>query len=128
MKKYIEESQRENKCYFSLVQLCKSKKLSRRIKIRLYKTLVRPVVLYACGSCASTKSDENKLMIFERKILRRIFGPKRNEEGSYEIRSNRELIALFNNINIVATLKSQRLKWAGHVWIAEGQLIRTVTK
>jgi len=117
-----------NKCYFSSVQLFKSKKLSRRTKIRLYKTLVRPVVLYACGSWATTKSDENKLMIFERKILLRIFGRKRNEESGYEIWSNRELIVLFNDINIVATLKSQRLKWAGHVWRAEGQLIRTVAK
>jgi len=76
----------------------------------------------------STKSDENKLMIFERKVLRRIFGPKRNDEGSYEIRSNRELNALYNESNIVSTLKSQRIRWAGHVWRAEGQLISIITK
>jgi hypothetical protein len=108
-----------NKCYYSLFQLFKSKKLSRRTKIRLYKTLVRPIVLYACGAWASTKSDENKLMIFVRKILRRIFGLKRNEEGIYEIRSNRELNALYNEPSIVATLKSQRIRWAGHVWRAK---------
>uniref|UniRef100_A0A2S2NC82 Uncharacterized transposon-derived protein F52C9.6 n=1 Tax=Schizaphis graminum TaxID=13262 RepID=A0A2S2NC82_SCHGA len=117
-----------NKCYYSLVQLFKSKKLSRRTKIRLYKTLVRPIVLYACGAWASTKSDENKLMIFERKILRRIFGPKRNEEGYYEIRSNRKLNALLNKPSIVATLKSQRISWAGHVWRAKDQLLWTITK
>jgi hypothetical protein len=80
------------------------------MKIRLYKTLFRPIVLYACGAWAPTKSDENKLIIFERKILRRIFGLKRNEEGIYEIRSNRELNALFNKPSIVATLKSQRIR------------------
>ena len=117
-----------NKCYFSLVQLFKSKKLSRKTKIRLYKTLIRPIVLYACGAWASTKSDENKLMVFERKILRRIFGPKRNNEGSYEIRSNRELNALFIEPSIVATLKSQRIRWAGHVWRAKDQLLWTITK
>jgi len=117
-----------NKCYFSLVQLFRSKILSRKTKIRLYKTLLRPIVLYSCGSWASTKSDENKFMIFERKILRRIFGPKRNDEGGYEIRSNRELNALFNESNIVSILKSQRIRWAGHVWRAEGQLVLTITK
>ncbi|XP_022171125.1 uncharacterized protein LOC111034293 [Myzus persicae] len=100
----------------------------QKTKIRLYKTLVRPIVLYACGAWASTKSDENKLRIFERKVLRRIFGPKRNDEGNYEIRSNRELNALYNESNIVSTLKSQRIRWAGHVWRAEDRLISTITK
>jgi hypothetical protein len=90
-----------NKCYYLLIQLFTSKKLSRT-KIRLYKTLVRPIVLCACGARASIKSDEKKLMIYERKILCRIFGPKRNEEGGYEIRSNRELNSLFNEPNIAA--------------------------
>lgn len=54
-------------------------------------------------------------MIFERKILRRIFGPKRNDEGNYEIKSNIELNSLFNEPNIDAILKSQRIRWAGHV-------------
>jgi len=67
-------------------------------------------------------------MIIERKILRRIFGPKRNDEGGYEIRSDRELNTLFNKSNIAATLKSQRIRWAGHIWRAEGQLILTITK
>jgi len=76
----------------------------------------------------STKSDEYKLMILERKILRRIFRPKRNEEGGYEIRSNRELNILFNKSNITATLKSQRIRLAGHVWRTEDQLLLTITK
>ena len=54
--------------------------------------LIRPIVLYACGAWASTKSDEKRLLIFERKILRRIYGPKRNEEeNTYERRTNAEL-------------------------------------
>jgi hypothetical protein len=67
-------------------------------------------------------------MIFERKILHRIFGPKRNEEGSYEIKSNRELNALFNEPSIVAPFKSQRIRWAGHVWRAKDQLLWSITK
>lgn len=53
--------------------------------------LVRPVALYACGSWAPTKSDKLKLAILERKILRRIYGPKINNEGEYEIRTNQEI-------------------------------------
>ena len=56
-----------NKCYFSLVPLFKSKLLSRRTKVGLYKTLIRPVVLYAYGARALTKKDEKKLITFERK-------------------------------------------------------------
>lgn len=67
-------------------------------------------------------------MIFEKNILRRTFGPKRNKEGSYEIRLNRELNTLFNKPSIVATLKSQRIRWAGHVWRAKDQLLWTITK
>jgi len=69
---------------------------------------------------ASTKSNENKLMIFERKILRKIFGPVRNYEGEYKIRSNRKLMTLFNNTNFIATLKIQRLKWAGTCMMSRG--------
>jgi hypothetical protein len=67
-------------------------------------------------------------MILERKILRRIFRPKRNKEDGYEIRSNRGLNILFNKSNITATLKSQRIRLARHVWRAEDQLLLTITK
>ncbi|KAF0762308.1 Reverse transcriptase domain-containing protein [Aphis craccivora] len=77
----------------------------------------QPNVLYACGAWASTKSDKNKLMIFEKKFLQRIFGPKRNNEGGYEIMSNKELVSLFNEPNIVATLKSQTVREYKMDWI-----------
>lgn len=73
--------------------------------------------------------DENKLMLFERKIVRRILGPKRNDEDDYEISSNRKRITLFNNSNIVATLESQILRWARpYVEQKDNLLIRVVTK
>jgi len=98
------------------VPLFKSKFLSRNTKLKLYKVLIRPIVLYVCGACASTKSDEKRLLLFERKILRRIYGPKRNEENTYERRTNADLRAIFNETNIVGILKSRRISWAGHVW------------
>lgn len=77
-----------NRCFFGLVPLFKSKILSWKSKITLYKVLVRLIALYACSVWATTKSDELKLAIFERKILRRIYGPKINNEGKYETRTN----------------------------------------
>jgi len=64
--------------------------------------------------------------LFERKILRKIYGPKRNEENIYERRTNAELRAIFNEPNIVGILKSRRISLAGHVWRAEGQTVHDV--
>ncbi|KAL4085316.1 hypothetical protein QTP88_027175 [Uroleucon formosanum] len=69
-----------NRCYYGLLPLFKSKLLSRKSKVTLYKVLVRPIALYASSTWATTKSDEKKLEVFERKILRKIFGPKKNNE------------------------------------------------
>lgn len=86
-------------------------------KIRFYKTLVRPIVQYACGAWISTKSDENKSMIFYKRILQRIFGPKRNDKGVYEIRSNKELNTLTKepeNKMSRTRLKSRRPTYIDH--------------
>jgi len=114
------------RCYYGLIPLFKSKILSRKSKVILYKVLVKPVALYAGSTWATTKADEKKLEVFERKILRKIFGPERNNEGDYEIRSNKNLEELYNEPSIVGTLKSMRIGWAGHVWRSEG-LIGQVT-
>ncbi|KAL4122066.1 hypothetical protein QTP88_014466 [Uroleucon formosanum] len=87
---------------------------------------VRPIALYASSTWATTKSDEKKLEVFERKILRKIFGPKKNNEGEYEIRSNKNLEELYNEPNITGILKSARIGWAGHVWRSKG-LIGQIT-
>lgn len=89
--------------------------MSKNTKLRLYKVLIRPIDLYACETLASTKLDEKRLILFERKILRKIYGPKINEENSYERRTNAELKTMFNGPNILGILKSRRISWAGHV-------------
>lgn len=111
-----------NKCYFRLVPLFKSKLLSWKTKITLYKVLIRPVALYACGAWATTMTDEKRLATFERKVLRRIFGPKRNALGDFELRTNREVEELYGETNIIGVLKSSRLGWAGHVWRSGGPI------
>jgi len=59
----------------------KSRKLNRSLKLKIYKTLIRPAVTYGCEAWTLTSRNEQQLRIFERKILRKIFGPVQDENG-----------------------------------------------
>jgi len=72
-----------NRCYHSISKLLKSKLLSRKSKTLLYTRYLRPVITYACETWSSTKGDDNRLAIFERKVLRNIFGPTYNTELNF---------------------------------------------
>lgn len=110
-----------NRCYFALQKTFRSKLLSKKSKMRLYKVLVRPVILYACETWPTSKEDERKLAVLERKFLRRIFGPKKNDQtGEYEIRSNKEIKNLLGEEDIIQTLKGRKMSWLGHVWRSNG--------
>ena len=80
----------------------------------LYKTLIRPVVSYGAEAWTLTKKEEQALLIFERKIFRRIYGPK-YENGERKIRTNRELQEISKGENIVKWIKGQRISWLGHL-------------
>jgi hypothetical protein len=56
-----------------------SRLLSRNVKVKIYKTIILPVVLYVCETWSVTLREENRLRVFENRVLRRIFGPKRDE-------------------------------------------------
>jgi hypothetical protein len=78
-----------NKCFFGLKTILKSKLVSIKSKLTLYKVMIRPIALYACETWATTKTVEQNLARFERKVLRQIFGPRRNQNtGEYERRKN----------------------------------------
>jgi len=79
-----------NRTYFAALSLFRSRLLSRATKILLYKTLIRPVVSYGAEAWTMTKKDEQALLVFERKIFRRIYDPK-YENGEWKSRRNREL-------------------------------------
>ena len=75
-----------------------------------------PVVLYGCEAWSLTSREERKLRVFENMVLRRIFGPMRDEvTGEWKRLHNEELNDLYSSSNIVRVIKSRRIVWARHV-------------
>jgi hypothetical protein len=103
------------KAFYGIKHILRSKKISRNTKFELYKTLIRPVAIYGSESWNTTDEDEERLGVFERKVLRTIIGPMRVSDDQYRIRYNHELYQIFRDRDIVATVKIRRLSWAGHV-------------
>jgi hypothetical protein len=97
-----------NKAYYGNNQLLKSTLLSSSTKLKFYRTLIIPVVIYATETWTLNISDENALRIFERKIIRKIYGPVR-EDGVWRVRSNSEINSLLQGEDIVRHAKSLRL-------------------
>ena len=85
--------------------------LSKNLKVKICRTIILPVVLYRCETWSLTLREERKLKVFENKVLRRIFGPRRDEVTG----NNEELNDLHSSQNIVRVIKWRRMRWAGHV-------------
>ena len=68
-----------NACYHSAQNLLSSRLLSKNLKIKIYRTIILPFVLYGCETWSLTLREERKLRVFENMVLRRIFGPRRDE-------------------------------------------------
>jgi len=100
--------------YFVAISLFRSRLLSRATKIILYKTLIRPVASYGAEAWRLTKKEEQVLLIFERKIFRRRYGPK-YEKGEWKSRTSRELEKMSKGENIVKWIKGQRVSWLVHL-------------
>jgi hypothetical protein len=86
----------------------------------MIKILILPVVLYGCETRSLTLREEHRLRVFENRVLRRMFGPKREEDGSWRKLHNDELHSLYMSPNIVRVIKSRRMRWAGHVTLMGG--------
>jgi hypothetical protein len=86
------------------------------VKIKIHKTIILPVVLYGCETLSLTLREEYTLRVFENGVLRRIFGPKRDEvTGGWRKLHNEELHGLYSSPGIVRVIKARRMRWAGHV-------------
>jgi len=95
--------------------LCSSL-LSKNIKITIHIIIILPVVLYGCETWSLTLREERRLRVFENMVLRRIFGPKRDEvTGEWRRLHNEELNYLYCSPNIVRVIKLRRVRWVGHV-------------
>ena len=84
----------------------------KKSKLKLYCSIIRPTVTYGCETWVLKGTIKNKLMVFERKVLRRIFGPTKERDGTWRIKTNDELI---RHKNIINHIKAQRLSWFGHL-------------
>ncbi|KAJ4432334.1 hypothetical protein ANN_20953 [Periplaneta americana] len=106
----------QNACYYSVEKILSSSLLSENLKVRIYKTVILPVVLYGCETWTLTSREKHRLRVFENKVLRKIFGAKRDEvTGEWRKLHNTELHALHSSPDIIRNIKSRRLRWAGHV-------------
>jgi hypothetical protein len=80
----------------------------------IYKTLIKPVLMYGVETWVLSKADELRLGVFERKILKRIYGPV-CEAAIWRSRYNKEVYRLYDETDLVTTIRITRLRWAGHI-------------
>ena len=100
----------------------------KKLKINIYRTIILPAVLYGCETWSLTLREESRLKLFENRVLRRVFGPKRDDvTGEWRKLYNGELSDLYSLPNIVQVVKSRRMSWAGHVArMEEGKVVHRV--
>ena len=87
---------------------------SNSYKVIIYKTLKKPVLMYGAETWVLSKADELRLGVLERKILRRLYGPI-CEGAIWRSRYNDELYRLYDETDLVTTIRKTRLRWAGHI-------------
>ena len=111
--------QSANTCFYALIKF-KSWLLTKKTKTRLYKTLVEPVLMYGSETWVLTQFDISRLSTFERKKLRKIYGPIK-ERGECRIRYNKELCQLYRSPDVITSVRISKLRCAGHVVRMSGE-------
>jgi hypothetical protein len=85
------------------------------LNTKIYRSIILLVVLYGYKTWSLTLREERRLKVFENRVLRRIFGPKRDKViREWRKLHNEELNDLYSSSHIVRTMKSRRMRWAGH--------------
>jgi hypothetical protein len=105
-----------NACCHSVQDLLSSSLLSNNAKIKIYRTVILPVVLYGCETWSVTLREEHRLRVLKNRVLRRIFGPKRDGvTGEWRRLHNEDLNDLYSSSKVIRVIKSRSMRWAGHV-------------
>jgi hypothetical protein len=98
-----------NRSYFGLVNILKAKNIYRKCKVIIYKTLIKPVLMYGAVTWLLNKADELRLGVTERRILRRIYRPV-YEGATWRSRHNEELYRLYDETDLVTSIRKTRLR------------------
>ena len=118
-----------NKAFYANKTLFKSKLVSRKSKLMLYWSVIRPIVVSGCETWVLKESIIQNLSVFERKILRKIFGPTKEDNVIGRIKSSNECYKLKNNRKTINYVKAKRLSWFGHInRMPETSIVRKIYK
>jgi ribonuclease HI len=118
-----------NRSLFANKKLPNNKDLSAASKLQIYKSIIRPAVTYGRETLTVTVTEQNRLLVFERRVLRKIYGTTLDYDGTWRMKTNEELEILIKRKNIVRFIKSQRLRWAAHVVrVDTKRIIKKVTE
>jgi hypothetical protein len=115
-----------NRSLFAYKKLLTNKNLNSAIKLQIYEFIIRPAVTYGCETWTMSVTEQSRLLVFERRFLRKMYRPAQDTDGTWKIKTNAELETLIKKENIVRFIKSQRLQWAAH--IIRMDPLRTVKK
>jgi hypothetical protein len=95
----------------------------------LWGVPIRPIVVYGSECWVLTENIKQKLLVFERRILRRIFGPTKKANGEWRLKTNEELENIISHENIVRHIKGKRLSWLGHTErMPDGRVAKSIYK
>ena len=104
-----------NVCYYSVQNVLSSSLLYKELKIKIYRTIILPIVLYVRETWPLTLRDEHRLRVFENRVLR-VFGPKWDAvTGEWRKIQNEEFSDQYSSPNIVRVVKSRRMRLTGHM-------------
>jgi hypothetical protein len=100
---------------FANEKLLQNKGLNSASKLQIYKSIIRPTVTCGCETWTVTVTEQNRLLVFETRVLRKIYGPTQDNDRIWKLKTNEELEILIKKEYIVGFIKSKRLRWAAHV-------------
>jgi len=107
-----------NACCHLVQNILSSSSLSKNLKIKIYRTIMLPAVLYGCETWSLTLREERRLRVFENRVSRRIFGYRKDKVTGEWRKLHKELNDLYFSPNIVRVIKSRVIRWLGmyRVW------------